>query len=48
MFGTVGYFCHTPKDECSDDDDCPGKADGACRYIPEAGHYKCATGECKG
>lgn len=48
MFGTVGYFCHTPKDECNDDDDCPGKTDGACRYIPEVGTFKCATNECKG
>ena len=48
MYGTVGYFCHSPKDECNDDDDCPGKADGACRYVPEGGYFKCTTGECKG
>lgn len=48
MFGTVGFFCHTPKDECNDDDDCPGKIPDSCRYIPEAGAFKCSHGECKG
>ena len=48
MFGTVGYFCHTVKDECIDDDDCPDKLPDSCRYIPEAGAFKCSHGECKG
>jgi hypothetical protein len=33
-----GYYCHTPKDQCRDDSDCPFKH---CSYSPEAGTWTC-------
>lgn len=47
LFGTFGYFCHSRKDECTDDSDCGGVA-GACRYIGQGGYFKCSTQECDG
>lgn len=48
MGGNVGFFCHSKKDECVDDEDCKPFHDGACRYVPEAGAFKCSTSECVG
>jgi len=44
--GTVGYYCHTPEDECVDDADCPGG--GYCWYQPAAGHWMCGATSCVG
>jgi len=47
--GVIGYFCHTSKDECRDDDEC--KKDfsfGYCGYQPEVGHWACGSAMCKG
>ena len=49
---TVGYYCHTPKDECIDDVDCP-KSDAAfvrpyCAYDHKVSHWKCSTSQCAG
>ena len=48
----VGYFCHTPTDECTDDADCPAEANqfgpGYCAFMPEIGHWKCSTSHCAG
>jgi hypothetical protein len=33
-----GYFCHTPKDTCTDDADCPGTP---CTYLPMASLWRC-------
>jgi len=38
------YFCHTPKDTCTDDFDCPALASGAaqrCNYDMKSGHFAC-------
>jgi hypothetical protein len=51
---TVGYFCHTPDDECIDDADCdalPGAGTfGApyCAFMPTIGHWKCSNTHCVG
>ncbi len=49
---TAGYYCHTPQDECIDDEDCTGQGQfGAkpyCRYEETVGHWKCSTQECAG
>jgi len=34
----VGYYCHTPKDQCIDDGDCAGSG---CLYSPSDGYWKC-------
>ena len=43
--GVVAYYCHTTKDACTDDADCPG---GWCQYEPTVGHWICASGGCVG
>jgi hypothetical protein len=38
------YFCHTPKDACTDDSDCPPMASGVaqtCNYDSQTGHFGC-------
>jgi hypothetical protein len=37
----VGYYCHTPKDECVDDSDCQGVGFAGCVYDPSPGYWKC-------
>ena len=37
----VGYYCHTPKDECVDDSDCQGVGFPGCVYDPSPGYWKC-------
>lgn len=48
----VGYFCHTPKDECTDDTDCAGNGQFGqkpyCSFDSAVGHWKCSTQECAG
>lgn len=47
--GVIGWFCHTKKDECIDDDDCKKDGDYAyCAYMPETGHWACGHAMCKG
>ncbi|CAN5219960.1 hypothetical protein BH09MYX1_BH09MYX1_43490 [soil metagenome] len=55
MSGTVGYYCHTPKDECTDDDDCnkgaaahPNEPDGRCTYKSTVAHFTCSFEMCVG
>ncbi|MET0792423.1 MAG: hypothetical protein ABW061_12960 [Polyangiaceae bacterium] len=48
---TVGYYCHTKDDECSDDSDCKaGTASGPgyCAFTPSVGHWRCSTAQCVG
>ncbi|MEI9952256.1 MAG: hypothetical protein WDO74_25525 [Pseudomonadota bacterium] len=48
---TVGYFCHTQADECTDDSDCDASSSpyGAyCAFTPEVGHWRCSTQQCAG
>lgn len=45
---TVGYYCHTPKDSCTDSNDCSGATSG-CEYSPEDGRWICVDhGRCVG
>jgi hypothetical protein len=37
---TVGYFCHTPSDQCVNNQDCSGNV---CFYSPSAKHWICST-----
>jgi hypothetical protein len=37
----VGYYCHTPKDECVDDGDCQGVGFPGCLYDQFVGYWKC-------
>ena len=37
----VGYYCHTPKDECVDDGDCEAVGSPGCLYDATAGYWKC-------
>jgi hypothetical protein len=49
--GVVGYFCHTRKDECTDDADCDGEGDFGdpyCMYDDGVGHWKCSNSHCAG
>jgi hypothetical protein len=46
----VGYYCHTPGDECLDDSDCGdgGYSAGYCAFMPTVGHWQCSTSQCVG
>ncbi len=45
-FPPVGYYCHTPDDECYTDDDCTV---GDCRYFETpTPHWACSDSECLG
>ena len=48
----VGYFCHTAKDECTNDSDCEGRGQFGqkpyCKFEPSVGFWKCSTQECAG
>ena len=37
----LGYYCHTPKDQCVDDSDCESVGSPGCLYDPSAGYWKC-------
>lgn len=42
--GTLsGYYCHTPKDQCTNDSDCGSTSTPAnmCIYSPTAGYWSC-------
>lgn len=38
--GSVGFFCHTEDDECTDDADC-GQDSAACIFSVDALHWVC-------
>lgn len=46
--GVVGNFCHTPNDECMNDDECTDKPRGYCAYSQEAQKWQCSYGHCVG
>ena len=50
--GTVGYFCHTCEDECTNDSDCGSTGDGwgepYCMFSPVVGHWVCSDSQCAG
>jgi hypothetical protein len=41
----LGYYCHTPRDQCVDDSDCQGVNFPSCVYEPSAGYWKCEVYE---
>jgi hypothetical protein len=45
--GSVGHFCHTSQDECTDDTDCAG-SERACIYSVDARHWVCFQERCTG
>ncbi len=47
--GTVGYFCHTPEDDCIDDADCQvDERWEYCAYNPAAQKWSCSDAQCAG
>jgi len=42
FYGWVGYFCHTPKDQCHCDADCSAP-NGSCDYDPAISAWACAN-----
>jgi hypothetical protein len=49
----TGYFCHTKKDECTNDDDCKppskkgyGPIGTRCAWAPESARWVCSSEEC--
>ncbi len=45
--GSIGYFCHTADDECTDDADCEGESN-ICLFQVEAAHWVCQQLLCLG
>jgi hypothetical protein len=45
--GSIGFFCHTRADECTDDADCAGKG-GYCVFQVSALHWACFALRCTG
>ena len=43
--GVVGYYCHTPNDECTRDDQCSG---GFCAFDPTVSKWACQHSVCAG
>ena len=51
--GVVGYFCHTAKDQCTNDDQCVDSGSGYsetgyCGYQPTTGQWTCFYSFCAG
>jgi Cys-rich repeat protein len=47
--GIVGYYCHTAKDQCDNDNQCTeGGAAGYCGYQPTTGNWTCIYSFCAG
>ena len=51
--GSFGFFCHTPKDDCTDDSDCPlpgggmaGNFPGACVFDAIQSKWACVPMMC--
>jgi hypothetical protein len=46
--GTVGYYCHTASDTCTNDSDCTEGGAGYCAWQPAVGKWACSYGFCAG
>jgi hypothetical protein len=47
--GLAGYYCHTAKDECGNDEDCTNDSGrGYCAYNKAVGYWACGYGVCLG
>jgi hypothetical protein len=45
----VGFYCHTPEDECTADEQCQcNGAVGACAWQPTVARWACADAPCAG
>jgi hypothetical protein len=45
--GSVGYFCHTPADECTNDSDCTSPTNyPLCVYTVSKAHWACFSPRC--
>jgi hypothetical protein len=42
-FGTTGWWCHTAKDECTDDTDCNTTKREKCVFDPMLTHWRCSN-----
>ena len=42
FYGYVGYYCHTPQDQCRCDSDCASPT-SSCAYNPASGAWACAS-----
>lgn len=48
FIGVVGWYCHKPDDECTNDDECTKTGNGFCAYSQEKKYWICGYGVCKG
>jgi hypothetical protein len=46
--GVVGYYCHTPGDDCVNDDQCTEAGIGYCAWQPTTSKWSCSYGVCSG
>lgn len=46
--GVIGWYCHAPADECTNDDECTEQPNGYCAWSPEKKHWVCGYGMCEG
>jgi hypothetical protein len=46
--GVIGYYCHTAKDECTNDDQCTEGGPGYCGYQPTTNRWTCFYSFCAG
>ncbi len=46
--GSVGFFCHSAADECTDSADCGNEDSFTCLFSVEAGHFVCQELLCLG
>jgi hypothetical protein len=45
----VGFYCHTPQDDCTNDDQCEGiGSPGICAWQPMVGKWTCVSAPCAG
>jgi hypothetical protein len=45
---SIGYFCHTAADTCTDDADCGSNADKSCIFSVDAMRWQCQGTPCAG
>lgn len=49
FLGVVGWYCHTKRDECTNDSECTkGEEKGYCAFDPDKKHWRCGYGHCVG
>ena len=48
FLGVVGYYCHTPHDQCTNDNQCTAMPGGYCGWQPTSDIWTCFYGLCAG